>query len=713
MAKYRQDELFLLLNLLEELEDSIDLDRYYTPFDNVVSRDKKQLVNYDKEEAEFILVLRSYIRSLVSAGISTLKIVKEVSTKGIIKAFDYNKYKRWKKELDKKIPQIERDFENKLIIPVSVSYGKGFEKAMQDLGVKPNENWIYMSAHSVPRLKVLELLRHISTDLQDEMRVAIVDGLRAGEGTEKIAKRLRGVQNAPKRVNVPPIIDPRTGETLRKGFEYNIPSRRYSQIVARTETSKAVNWGRIDAYKKSGVVKKVELLTAGDNRVCELCEPLDRQIYSLDEATSIIPVHAMCRCTWTIAEYKGDEEDRKPEVPQEVYKVDDIDKFLSSAPLGIPRNEIETGQHMDRYLAHLKAHKLHTESKLPIVYKRLRDQLKGLGVEIEDFKPTNFRQVYALHVFKNARMLVEKTTGKVLQDTTLRMVPNFQSARRVLARAIQYRDGHTAIEVGNNGIKYHLTQTSIHEMAHIEKYRSSKSIQTEYWKLYHKERTYVTTYAKMGGPEEGFAETFSTLVLNPSKANKIVPRQSDFIRKHYFNVPKTTVPDLPKIPKTPKLSTPVKATNKYAPKYLQVEDFRKKVSSNVEILDKKITELISKGTLGEKEILALRQEFFALTKGNIQTANLVFKQWSVDGLKKWKYALNKYMIDNLPTMEAKREARKQLANLIRYYKGGSRFQSAEGLLRSNMYAEAKKAFSGLDISKSVQRIIASEKLFSE
>jgi len=388
--KNKQENLFTLLNLLEELEDSIDYDKYYTPFDKIVSRDKKSLINLDREEAEIIKLVRAYIRESISVGINLLTTTKEepqieispvvTETKAIdlSKAYSWQQFERWNREINDKMGQVRQDFANKMVMPVSVSYGKGFEKAMEDVGVKPNTNWMYMDVHQVPRLKNILLLQHINQELQLDMRTAIVDGIRAGEGTSKIAKRLRRVQDTPKHVAVPPKLDPKTGAIIRKGYEYDISSKRYSEIIARTETSKAVNMGRIDSYKKSEVVKSVEVLTAGDNRVCDICEPLDRQIFSLAEAEAVIPIHAMCRCTWTIHEYLGDEEDK--EKIQERYEVDDISKVVNTSPVGIPEGIAQTTADILRYKRHLSYFGLDNNKGHAKVYSKLKQQLGKLIV---------------------------------------------------------------------------------------------------------------------------------------------------------------------------------------------------------------------------------------------------------------------------------------------------------------------------------------------
>lgn len=58
-------------------------------------------------------------------------------------------------------------------------------------------------------------------------------------------------------------------------------------------------WGELDGLKGLGVTHvgvEVEFRTAGDSRVCPLCAALEGQIYPIEEAYGIIPVHIRCRC---------------------------------------------------------------------------------------------------------------------------------------------------------------------------------------------------------------------------------------------------------------------------------------------------------------------------------------------------------------------------------------------------------------------------------
>lgn len=71
--------------------------------------------------------------------------------------------------------------------------------------------------------------------------------------------------------------------------------------MARTETIHAHAEGALDRYESTGVsevVGQAEFLTAGDDRVCDICAALDGNRYSIEEARGKIPQHPNCRCTF-------------------------------------------------------------------------------------------------------------------------------------------------------------------------------------------------------------------------------------------------------------------------------------------------------------------------------------------------------------------------------------------------------------------------------
>lgn len=74
-----------------------------------------------------------------------------------------------------------------------------------------------------------------------------------------------------------------------------------ARTIARTEMTRAYGEATLNSYKEMGVhgvEVEAEFSTAGDDSVCPECEELEGKIYSLEEASGLIPVHPNCRCAY-------------------------------------------------------------------------------------------------------------------------------------------------------------------------------------------------------------------------------------------------------------------------------------------------------------------------------------------------------------------------------------------------------------------------------
>ena len=101
---------------------------------------------------------------------------------------------------------------------------------------------------------------------------ALSAGFEAGEGTEKIGRRIAGV--------------------------FDNCKRSRALKIARTETIMASNEGALYGYEASGVVEKSEFYAALDERTCEDCMGVHGQQFPIGEAHGVIPLHPNCRCVW-------------------------------------------------------------------------------------------------------------------------------------------------------------------------------------------------------------------------------------------------------------------------------------------------------------------------------------------------------------------------------------------------------------------------------
>jgi len=127
-------------------------------------------------------------------------------------------------------------------------------------------------------------LKGITDVMSQQMSRIIADGFVRGTGPAGIARELRR--------NV-------VGITKQRAI-----------VLARTEVIAAHAEGQLDSLERLGVKEvgiQVEWSTAGDDRVCELCAPLEGVVMKIEEARGLIPRHPQCRCAWIPADPKRKE----------------------------------------------------------------------------------------------------------------------------------------------------------------------------------------------------------------------------------------------------------------------------------------------------------------------------------------------------------------------------------------------------------------------
>lgn len=579
LSDSEQLELIKIENLIEEYEDIVNYATYH-PFNTLKARDKRVLINVDRQEASVVKAIRALHRELTEVGITVLQSTKkEFAVPGeteykesslttnplpeglnksneILKVYSYSQFEKWRKQLEKKIPAIRDKYKGKLMVPLSVAYTRGHDKGMLDMGLKPlGAATMFQHSSILPRLRAVRLLQYLTDSLSDEMQLAVVEGMRQGEGTTQIAKRLRAVKNSPHHVVVPPKLDPKTGGVLRKGFEYDMSSKHYSEVVARSEVMTATNHGRVDAYTKSDNVESLEWMTAGDERVCEICEPLDRQVFKLGEANAEMPAHAMCRCTWAVHKYK-DPNASKTEM-QNNYRVDDAGKALNSAPLGFPSTPTEQGENFDRWIRHMAGRGITKKQ----VKAKLTEQLARTGARVrKGWSAASGEDMYTLHLIKNARFYAQRYTKKKLPPTGLYKTKVIDGNPKITGQSnfekFAYRENKykQTITISEAAIRDgSISETYLHETGHSVWNRLNVDTRLSWHNRTTKGivgKKTVSNYANVNYMED-FAETYSYGLLNPQHVQSVAPERMRWMTKHIFKTP-TQI----KVPLTP----PVKHT---------------------------------------------------------------------------------------------------------------------------------------------------------
>lgn len=142
--------------------------------------------------------------------------------------------------------------------------------------------------------RLLGELQGITAAVAQRIARELLEGLEAGETAEQISKRITTVVDTIGRVR--------------------------ALALANTELVRAHAEGQLDALEDLGeeeVTAAVEWSTAGDNKVCSRCKPLDGVILHIEEARGLIPRHVNCRCAWSPA---GTEEQQEGRVLKDSLK---------------------------------------------------------------------------------------------------------------------------------------------------------------------------------------------------------------------------------------------------------------------------------------------------------------------------------------------------------------------------------------------------------
>jgi len=115
-----------------------------------------------------------------------------------------------------------------------------------------------------------------------------------------------------------------------------------AKAIAQTEIIRAHAEGQLDSLEALGLTKvtvMAELSTAGDDRVCPQCIPLDGMVLTIKEARGLIPVHVSCRCSWIPANVGEEAGDRSQKSVQEA-----IDQSVAST---LPKGRIIKDRKVD------------------------------------------------------------------------------------------------------------------------------------------------------------------------------------------------------------------------------------------------------------------------------------------------------------------------------------------------------------------------------
>jgi len=155
---------------------------------------------------------------------------------------------------------------------ISFKFNFGWDKSEKqiDKNVPMNNKAVdFLQDYTFNNIK--DMTEEISNDLKQELSRGIING----EGIAKLKKRVTKV--------------------------FDVGNNR-AEMIARTETNRAENNGKLLAMKESGIKMKKQWVAANDSRTSELCKHLDGQTVGLDDdfqygafEGQAPPAHVNCR----------------------------------------------------------------------------------------------------------------------------------------------------------------------------------------------------------------------------------------------------------------------------------------------------------------------------------------------------------------------------------------------------------------------------------
>lgn len=133
-------------------------------------------------------------------------------------------------------------------------------------------------------------LKGITSAMDSQISRILAQGMADGDGPMLLARKMVSA------INGTGMGDLGITDTLGRF----IPAKRRAQMLARTEIIRAHHQAMIQEYKNwalEGVIVQAEVVTAGDDRVCSICDDIAAgSPYTLDVAMNMIPIHPQCRC---------------------------------------------------------------------------------------------------------------------------------------------------------------------------------------------------------------------------------------------------------------------------------------------------------------------------------------------------------------------------------------------------------------------------------
>ena len=188
-----------------------------------------------------------------------------------------------------------------------------------DKNLMPNKDAIaYIQTYTFNNIKGM------TDDIMQDLRQELERGIMAGEGIARIKARVSKVFDA--------------GENR-------------AEMIARTETNRAENQGKLQAFKSSGETYKKKWSTFFDKRTSAICKRLDGQIVNMDEnfkdkqtgwAGPCPPAHVDCRSSVLyITKSEAEKKSMAEQLEKDLQKKEDKADRITDGEINIKLKEKE------------------------------------------------------------------------------------------------------------------------------------------------------------------------------------------------------------------------------------------------------------------------------------------------------------------------------------------------------------------------------------
>ena len=162
-------------------------------------------------------------------------------------------------------------------------YINQFYKIGKDLGEKELKHKMDFTNADKKALKFLkdynyDLIKNVNDDIAHGVRKVITEAVASGKHPTEVVADLM--------------------ELPFKPNDTRISVKTRCELIARTESARALNTGTLQSYYKMGVTE-VDIITSGTDSVCDECLELEANSpYPVSVAMRLLPAHPGCCCSF-------------------------------------------------------------------------------------------------------------------------------------------------------------------------------------------------------------------------------------------------------------------------------------------------------------------------------------------------------------------------------------------------------------------------------